>query len=145
MRTRASCTYFGLKIKAGKVAGFLPSFVEDELTQHWESIGDFLPAASSFQFGMKLFETKQSQWYESGFDKHREALDEEPIAINAEEEALKILLAHSKACMGLARKKNSSERYELLMTSLSILLPIVSCALVIQKLPLFCSSSLCRL
>jgi hypothetical protein len=124
MKTRARCTYFGLKISEGKVAGFLPPFVEDELSRQWEALSDFLPAASAFKFNIKLLE--HAQWYQSGCDKHREAMEEEPIATNAEQQALEILLAHSKACLDLSRKKEGTERYELLMMSLSILLPIVS-------------------
>lgn len=126
MKMRSSCTYFGLRLNDGKVAGFLPSSVENELHRQWEALGDFLPAAASFQFEIKLVEIKNTYWYETGFYKHREAMEDEPIATNAEEEALGILLAHSKACLDLASKKKSGERHDLLMTSLSILLPIVS-------------------
>ena len=125
MKTRPRCTYFGLQINDGKVAGFLPSHIETELGRQWKSLEDFVPAASRFKFHIRLAEAKQLPWYIQGFDKHRKALDEEPIAGHAEVEGLEMMLAHSMSCLNLARLRDAEERNDLLMTCLSVLLPIV--------------------
>ena len=126
MKTRASCTYFGLQIKDGIVAGFVPSSAEKELTRQWEALSDFLPAASEFKFNIKLAETKNKEWYQAGYDRYKDALEEEPIASNGEHQALDFLLTHSRACLELSREADTDDRYDLLMTCLSILLPVVS-------------------
>ncbi|CAB9498892.1 expressed unknown protein [Seminavis robusta] len=120
----ASCTFFGLKVNNGRVAGFLPEDLETELERQWKSLGDFLPAAADFKFNIRLAQTKQSSWYKEGLEKHKEATEDEPISVYAEHEGLHIVLAHSMLCLELARQKETHERYELLMSSLSVLLPI---------------------
>jgi len=126
MRSRANCTYFGLRIQDGLVTGFLPPAIEKELGQQWSSLGHFLPAAESFNFRMRLEETKARPWYKEGVLKHKSAIADEPISVNAEQAGLEILLSHSKSCLRLARNKDSYERHDLLMTCMSVILPIVS-------------------
>ena len=126
MKSRGNCTYFGLIIQEGRVAGFLPPSVEEELADQWEMLGELWPAASKFQFRKRLGNVKQLDWYKEGIEKYEDAIADETFSIDSEQKGMTILLTHSQACLRLALEKESLERFQLLMTSLSILLPIVS-------------------
>ena len=129
MKTRPRCTYFGLQIKDGKVAGFLPTHIEKELERQWESLASFVPALAKLKFNIRLAEVKQLPWYSQGYDKHKAAVDQESISAHAELEGLELLLSQSLLCLNLARHRDAHKRNDLLMISLSVLLPIVSCQL----------------
>jgi hypothetical protein len=126
MKTRPRCTYFGLQINDGKVAGFLPTHIENEVGRQWERIGFFVPVLSKHKFSIWLAEVKQLPWYNHGYDKHKKAVGEEPISAHAELEGLELMLSHSMLCLNLARQRDAHNRNDLLMISLSVLLPIVS-------------------
>ena len=126
MKSRANCTYFGLIIQEGRVAGFLPPVIEEALAEQWEILGELLPAARKFEFRRRLGLVKELAWYKEGIEKYEDAIAEEAISANSEQEGLQILLAHSQACLRLGQEKEALERFQLLGTSLSILLPIVS-------------------
>jgi hypothetical protein len=126
MKTRPRCTYFGLQINDGKVAGFLPKHIESELGRQWEMLARFVPALSKLRFNIRIAEVKQLPWYSQGYDQHKNAVDEEPISAHAELEGLELMLSQSLLCLNLATQRDAHKRNELLMISLSVLLPIVS-------------------
>jgi hypothetical protein len=126
MKTRPRCTYFGLQINDGKVAGFLPTHIESELGRQWESLGFFVPALSKLKFAIRLAEVKQLHWYNQGYATHKKAVEEESISTHAELAGLELMLSRSLLCLKLARHRDAHNRNDLLMMSLSILLPIVS-------------------
>jgi hypothetical protein len=126
MKSRASCTYFGLQVHDGKVAGFLPASIESELAQQWQSMATLVRVAATFDFSKRLAKAKELPWYQNGVDEFIEASTQHSIAANGELEGLRILLAYSSSCLQLAMRMKIIRRQQLIMTALSILLPIVS-------------------
>ena len=100
--------------------------VEEELAEQWQLLGNLLPAANKFQFKTRLEIIKELDWYKEGIQKYEDAIADDAISVDSGQKGMGILLAHSQACLQLAPEMESLERFQLLMTALSILLPIVS-------------------
>jgi hypothetical protein len=96
------------------------------LGRQWEILARFVPGLSKLKLSIRLAEVKQLPWYIQGYDKHKKAVDEESISAQAELEGLELMLSHSLLCLNLASHRDAHKRNDLLMNSLSILLPIVS-------------------
>jgi len=129
MKSRAHCNYFGLVVHKDRVAGFVPSVIEEELAKQWDILGVQVVAAKEFNFRDRLATVKELDWYKEGIDRHEDALAEKLVGLNSEQEGLQVLLSHSHVCLQLAAEKKATEKTRLLMTSLSVLLPIVSVSL----------------
>lgn len=116
--------FFGLQMEGKEIAGFLPSDVLDEIAKQWDQLTPLVPAVSGFDFQNELRETKEKTWYKNGIQKFEAASLAKDGARNGELEGMNIFLAYSRSCLDLAEKTGKERSNRLLLTCLSVLLPI---------------------
>jgi hypothetical protein len=127
LRRRYGHRHFGVHIRDRRIAGCLPSAIEEDLIRQWSSLAELEPVFPVLNITEKLLHVKQTDWYTQEISIRDEADSCEPIASNGEDEALDILLGFSALCLHQAASetdKTISNRCRQL--ALSVLLPTVS-------------------
>lgn len=127
LKRRYGNRHFGVHIRDRRIAGCLPSAIEEELMRQWSRLAELEPAFPVLNIGEKFFHVKRSDWYIKETKARDEAGTRVPIANYGENEALEILLGFSALCLHQAASETdktiSNQCHQL---ALSVLLPTVS-------------------
>jgi len=117
--------HFGVHIRGRRLAGCLPSIVEDELKRQWELMADMQPKIPKIDFSKKLSQVQQSEWCQAEIKSREGASGQSPIAKYAEKDALEFFLGYAAMSIHLSRsetsKRVSNTSQQL---ALSVLLPL---------------------
>lgn len=127
LKRRCGTDYFGLRVQGSKIAGCLPSTLEDEMKRQWAIFEKLEPELPKTDFEGKLTLVKESPWYKNDVEAKGGMPRVSSIAKYAEDDALSLFLGFSGLCLkvaGSGEAKEASLRYKQL--ALSVLLPIVS-------------------
>lgn len=122
-----SSRHFGVHIGDRRLAGCLPTVLEDELECQWKSMAEAQPAFPKLDFADKMNIVKRTEWFQAEAKSREETLRNGVIATYAEEHALEFFLGYASMCIVLSKsetdKKASAKCQQLAM---SIMLPLVS-------------------
>ncbi len=117
---------FGVTLDGSTVAGFLPNNLASSVAEQWEYIAHVLPDLETLPFQIHLEERKKSDWYQRVMRNIGKQSAKCKIACYGEEDGIQALLSFSMLCLLASKESEGNARDELLKTSFSVLLPMVS-------------------
>lgn len=135
LRRRYGHRHFGVHIRERRIAGCLPSVVEEELVQQWNKLGELEPAFPVLNVAEKLSHVKQLEWYRKEIEIREESGDGVAMASFGEDDALEILLRFSALCLHqAASEKDRTISNRSCQLALSVLIPVVSFLVTVSQL-----------
>ena len=109
------------------LSGFLPPFLEAEVSDQWALLGSILPEMEELNFDSELDKRKSAEWYKRVQQSmNKDGLSTTDIALQSEDKGLSALLSFSWLCLLAAEQTEGDDQDGFVKLAMSILLPVVS-------------------
>lgn len=119
-----SISFFGVTMDNPTLSGFLPPFLESEVSEQWDLLGSILPEMEALDFDKELDKRKSTEWYKRVQQSmNKEGLSTTDIALQSEDKGLRSLLSFSWLCLLAAEQTEGDDQDGFVKLAMSILLP----------------------
>jgi len=125
LRSRDNGNIFGISISGPSVAGFLSSYITDEIGSQWRMVNSILQNLESVEYERNLSRRMNAEWYQKVKDNlKKKGSEKNTIACFGEHDALRILLSFSNLSLIAAKHSDEDQKDGFMRLSMSVLLPL---------------------